>query len=498
VRRGRGILRPSMAVATSKDRAREEGAGLLRRPLSPHLLLLPAALIATLALQLTTISYYFYFDDYVPFAEIVRRGPWSYTLHLLTATDVTPNWRPLPGLLYLGSYEIAGMDPLPIHILMALMHTGTAALIYWVIWRTTGREWASCIGALAFGLNPAYVGALSQVTTATQVMAGFFLVATLAAVIECARAEDRRTSMLWLAASVGLYVLAIGSHEGMAIMFPVYGLAFLMFDPRDVGRTARAIARTAPFAIVGFATAGAFAACGCNEADVWGTGYAWNQTLIYMGRLLYPVGLELPTEVGAAHMIGAAVLAAIMIAVAAFGPKIGRIGVLWTLLALAPHVFIEYFTASRYLYLPSPGLALVLASVAIMAAKPLARVQPRALVVAAGGVIVAVTCGWYAYQTVEQNDHFADTTGDWRRFHADVVRVFPEVPEGERVVIIGGPFQKYEYQIYILPAFAETAWGPGRTLQDYEPGSLPAQLALSSGSPYVAEYRDGLLVRVFE
>ena len=64
-------------------------------------------------------------------------------------------------------------------------------------------------------------------------------------------------------------------------------------------------------------------------------------------------------------------------------------------------------------------------------------------------------------------------------------------------MIIGGPFQKYEYQLYILPAFAETTWGEGVTIQDYEPGSLPAQLALVSRSPYVAEYRNGELVRLY-
>jgi hypothetical protein len=78
-----------------------------------------------------------------------------------------------------------------------------------------------------------------------------------------------------------------------------------------------------------------------------------------------------------------------------------------------------------------------------------------------------------------------------------VTRLWPDVPRGTHVITIGGPFQKYEYQLYILPAFAETTWGEDVTIQDYEPGSLPAQLALSSGSPYVAEYRGGDLVQLF-
>jgi hypothetical protein len=356
-----------------------------------------------------------------------------------------------------------------------------------------------------FGLNPAYVGALSQVTTATQVLAGFFLVATLVAVIECALCEDSRRSMLWLAGSVGLYVLAIGSHEGIAVMFPAYGLVYLLIDrdPDLMARVRRSVLLTAPLGLVALATAVSFAACQCNEGtEVWGTSYVWRQTLIYLGRMLYPVGLELPTDVGAPHAIGAVVLVATMIVASIWGPAIGRVGSLWVLLAVGPHVFIEYFTASRYLYLPAPGYAMLFAAVAIMSAdwlrsaNRLRGIDARPLALA-GAVALAALCGWYAYQTVRQNDHFADTTGQWGSYRDDVTRVWPVVPPGEQVVTIGGPFQKYEYQLYILPAFAETTWGPTRKLNDYEPGSLPAQLALASGSPYVGEYRNGELVPVF-
>ncbi len=460
-------------------------------------MLLSLAIVATLALQLTTVTYYFYFDDYVPFSEIVVHGHRDYVWRLLTATDLTPNWRPLPGLLYLASYDIAGMNPLPVRIVMLAMHAGSVALLYCLIWRAGGRAWAACAGALVFGLNPAYVGALSQVTTATQVMTVFFLLVTLTAVIECSRAERHGAAHAWLAAGVAAFVLALASHEGMAIMFPVFGVAALSFDARPQRRLMRATLRTMPFALLGLATALSFWACGCNEGStVWGTDYVWNQTLIYTGRLLYPVGLELPTTVGVPHMIGAAVLALLMAATSAFGSRIARVGALWIVVAIAPHVFIQYFTASRYLYLAAPGLALVFASAAIMLvdAVPARHVRAFAL---AGVPALAALFGWYAYQTVHQDRHFADATSDWRRFHRDVTRVFPNVPSGTRVMIIGGPFQKYEYQLYILPAFAQTTWGKGVSLQDYEPGSLPAQLALASQSPYVAEYRGGELVRLY-
>ena len=196
------------------------------------------------------------------------------------------------------------------------------------------------------------------------------------------------------------------------------------------------------------------------------------------------------------HILGAAALALIAVAASAFGPKIARVGALWIVLAVAPHVFIQYFTASRYLYLAAPGFALVFAAVAIMLADAIPRRYLRAAAIASVPLFAALF-GWYAYQTVHQDQHFANATSDWRRFHRDVTRVFPTVPSGTRVMIIGGPFQRWDYQYYILPAFAQTTWGDGVTLGDYEPGSLPAQLALVSRSPYVAEYRDGRLVPLY-
>ncbi len=487
-----------MAVATRDEREREASLRLPRLAVLSHIALLPAGLIATLALQLITVSHFFYFDDYVPFGEIATNGGRTYVWNLLTASDLTPNWRPLPGLLYLGSYEFAGMNPLPVHIITLALHVGAAALLYYVIWRTTGRAWAACVAALVFGLNPAYVGALSQVTTATQEMAGFFLIATLAAVLECALAADRRRSMIWLGAAFVLCLLVIGSHEGMAIMFPVFGLAFLMFDPRPEGRLLRSVLRTAPFAVAGLATAGTFVACGCNEGtSVWGTANVWNQTLIYAGRLVYPIGLESPQYVQTAHVVGAAALAAVALAACIFGPKVARLGTLWIILALIPHIFIQYATASRYLYIPAIGFALLAGAVAVMLAEPLAKFSPR-LAVAALAPVFALLLGWYAYQTVQQDQPFAAATDDWQQFHRDVTRVFPTVPPHTRVMIIGGPFQRYDYQIYILPAFAQTTWGSDVTLEDLEPGSLPAQLALVSQSPYLAEYRDGTLVRLHD
>jgi hypothetical protein len=144
---------------------------------------------------------------------------------------------------------------------------------------------------------------------------------------------------------------------------------------------------------------------------------------------------------------------------------------------------------------PTIGYALIVVSVTTTVVERIPGRWANATL-AAGAIGACAVFGWFAYQTIEQNEHFADATGDFERFERDVTAVFPDVPSGARVEIIGGPFQRYEYQLFILPSFAETVWGPNRSLQDYEPGSLPAEIALASENPYVAEYLDGQLVRV--
>ena len=181
--------------------------------------------------------------------------------------------------------------------------------------------------------------------------------------------------------------------------------------------------------------------------------------LLYLGSFEFAGMNPLPVHIiTLALHVGAAALALIAVVTCMFGPKIARIGVLWIILALVPHVFIQYATASRYLYIPSIGFALLFSSAAIMLAAPLARISPRLAVALAP--VLALLLGWYAYQTVQQDQPFAAATGDWQRFHRDVTRVFPTVPAHARVVIIGGPFQLYDFQIAILPAFAQATWGP--------------------------------------
>jgi hypothetical protein len=291
-------------------------------------------------------------------------------------------------------------------------------------------------------------------------------------------------------------VLALLSNESMADIFPAFGLAFLLFDERqDAGwiRWRRAIARTLPFAVIGCVVALGVKTCDCTEASsVYSLENAHRVYLIYAGRLLYPIGLEPPSYINAPHLYAAILLLALSAWMLAFGPKIGRVGVVWMLLAIVPHVFVVDHTANRFTYLATPGFAMI-AGGYLQVLEPYLRRVFAALPLAAGATALAVVAPWYALQTHLQNEPWQQTTSNWHHLHDELQRVYPEVPPGSRVEVIGGRLVHPLDNFFVMPSLGWTIWGPRVTLQTFAPDDPYVAKLRASQGPYVAEFRDDRL-----
>lgn len=488
-------------------------------------LLLPAALLIVLLVQLPTLSYSWYNDDYVPFADILRSGSsLQYAIDVLLVQDETPNWRVVPSLTYLVGFRLFGLDTLFFHWVSIAFHLGTCALLYRITLRVTGVHWAGAVAALLFGLHPTHVFTVGQVTSLNNVQGAFFAVATLAALVEM-MCEGRRRA-LWYAAAIASFVLAIASNESMAIMAPVYGLTLLLLDGgemRDAVR--RAVLMSAPFAVIGAAALISFKACGCNEASsaFFGFQNADNLTFIYLGRLVWPIGLEPPTQVDTPHRIATFVLAGLIVLGAWRGGTLGRIGGLWILLATFPYIAVWTFSATRYTYQSAAGFALLVPALLVWLQSIVAsgehdgrspRVRAAAFPAGAGRapVVRAALVGtaaaglfalfvWYGWQTLEQNEPYGDETHQWQRFVQDVEREFPDPERGTFIKVVGGPatVTNVYKQFHVLPAIALLTWGPGVRLAAVPEGSPDATESLANPAPglYVARYdENGELVLV--
>ncbi len=461
--------------------------------------LLPLALVAVLLVQIPTFDYFFYNDDYVPFAEIAESSStWDYVRDLVLVQDITPNWRVVPGLVYLAGYRIFGMEPLPYHFVSVGFHLGTCALLFHILRRTTGKAWAGFLGAVLFGINPTHVFTVAQITSLNNVQGAFFAVATLAALLESLRA-DRRSAMFY-ALALTSFVLAIASNESMAGLFPVFALALLLFDDAPLReRVTRASIRSLPFVAVGGGALLAFFACDCNEASTsfFGGGNAENIFFIYLGRIVYPVGLEPPTHVGDAHRAAAIALLALIAVVAVRGPALARVGALFLLLATIPYTWVWVFTAQRYTYQAAAGFALLVPAVLADLHARFPRTAQVALAVAAAPLVAALIA-WYAYQTIEQGEPFKRQTDDWEMLVTDVREVFPEVPPGSRVIVIGGPWTDPIYQFHVMPSIAHVTWNTQVRMYSVPAGSEGAREAIEDRQPtwLVARYEGDTLVPV--
>ena len=217
---------PDSASASSSARGR-----LLRWATSWQAILV-AVLAVVLAVHIPTFDYWFYNDDYVPFAEIAEADTtWEYIWRLLLVQDVTPNWRVVPGIVYLLGYKTFGMEPLPYHFVSVGFHLGTSALIFHFLRRTTGHAWPGVLGAVIFGLNPTHVFTVAQITSLNNVLGAFFAIATLVLIYESVRVERRRA--LFDVLAILSFILAVTSNESMAGLAPVYALTFLFWDDRE-------------------------------------------------------------------------------------------------------------------------------------------------------------------------------------------------------------------------------------------------------------------------
>ena len=492
------------------DRAVEGAPPRLRAALPrPHELLaalgaarpaigLTAAVAAVFLVHLPVLGNYFFNDDVVPLAEIASRSTPGYLKDLFLLDDLTPNWRFLTGLAYLAEYRTAGLDPFPYLLVNVLVHTATVALLFWLLWRALDAVLPAFFGATLFGLTAAHVPTVGQVTAFNNVFAAFFLMAALVTLYE---GLERRRLPFWLAASVLCFAGAIAANESSAVSAPVLGLIVLWKLPqrdgwwRD-GRTWLRVALvSAPFALLGIAAVAGFAACGCTEADLYDGEHIVSNLWQYLGRLLYPVGLDIPGNVSAAHSVAGPVVLVLALLAIARGPALGRIAAVWLLLAIAPYVPVGLWSAARYDYLAAAPFSVLAAVYAWELGRYATRLAPAAAAALALLAVAGVSLA--AWQGFEQNQAFADATGRWRSFVRALETSGLDPEPGSTVYVRGGPVTEPLAQCAVVPAIGTLLWGDVK-LFSYTEADLPSYRIKPGYGVSVFEYTDGRFVPVPE
>jgi hypothetical protein len=455
---------------------------------------LAAVLGAIFVLHVPVLGHYFFGDDAVPFADIESKSPWRYISDLFLMRDATPNWRFLTGLVYLGIYRAFGFNALPFMLLAVLVHMGTAALIFWFVYRTTGAVWTALLAACFFGLAASPVPTVGQVTALNNVLAGFFIMLSIGMLYE---GLDRGQRLgWWLAGAAGAFAGAIAANESSAVLAPVFALiiAWKATDApewwRDPQQWFRVASLSAPYVLLAGAALVGFAACGCTEQGKEGVSSFGDHIVgnfwIYLGRLLYPVGMEFPGKPGDAHLMAGLVLGGLLVAMAVRGPGLARICAVYLFLTLLSYVTITFALAPRYVYGASIPFSILAGLLFADASRYAARASPAlpALV----GALALGALALLSWQTWTQNADFEARTVEWRDLATNVKERYPELPDGSRVAVRGGPLTSPLWQFTVLPAYGDVLWG------DVDLITVPegtAEFCQSDGELFVLDYDGG-------
>jgi tetratricopeptide (TPR) repeat protein len=333
----------------------------------------PFLLIACLsfAAYLPALSGEFVYDD----ERFIEKNPAVTQLTAANAvryfTDPTSQsimghdiYRPLRTLEFAVDWAISGGRPWFFHLRSVLWHALASLLLYAVLRRLLEADLPALFGTLAFALHPVNTEAVAWITSRGDVLLlAWFLLALLLYL--------RGRPLLAAFAFVG----ALLSKE-TAVFFPAAVLMVDLFrraDRRWVWYGVYGAMAVVFVAVWFYLVAGAELENVRHLKALWGGSYSMTVLTMAKGFLHYARVIAFPvhftvdyhvptsTGLGLGEVVALVVLAAIVAAAVAAGPR-SRLALAWFFLALLPVSNlirpIGIPTAERFLYLPLVGVAL--------------------------------------------------------------------------------------------------------------------------------------------
>jgi len=420
-----------------------------------------AALAVTFAVHAPTLRYFFDGDDFVVLGDIQYRGNAHYLLDTFLMRDIVPNWRPLTGLVYMVEWRLFGLDAAGWRAVNLAVHLGSLGLMYALVLRATRRPAAGAVAALIFGVAGAHFDTVTYITALPHVLATFFVLASLLAIVAYAQGNERHGRLFAL--SFGCFALAFLANEGAFVFAPVIVAAYALFARRWLDAPVRIIAHAFPFGALAAGWLAFYESCSCPQLKF--DGYSFGPHVasnyaVYLSYIPAPVR-NVPGDPTPAGWAIAGVVLAVMLFLFVRGPNIARVCVLGVALALLPYVPVEIWTASRYTYAAVAFFAIG-GAVAGYQAFDRVRGAHRWLRVPAQAValaLVVVVTGLYAWQSYAQDARSGRGTDRWQLL-ADQLRAnYREVPPGTTIWIIDGPWTNPMEQYTWVPSVARALYG---------------------------------------
>jgi hypothetical protein len=331
--------------------------------------------------------------------------------------------RPVASAALALQWALWGERPLFFHAVGLALHAGVVGLVF-VLLRSWAPTWTAAAGAAVFAVHPVHVEAVANVVGQAELLAALF---TLAACLLYRRWLDAGTPGFRVASMLGIgaaYALGIGSKE-IAVTLPALVMLITLAERRPVVRALPVLA------LLG----GVLMAMLALRLDVVGSlrgevtapelaGLPYGSR-VWTGLSLWPdyarllvAPLELSVDYGPAvrfpatgpdvlAVVGALILLAAIAAAWVWRARapLAAVGLAWFLVVILPvsNLIVPsgVMLAERTLYLPSVGLAFVVAGVGT---RMFARDRWRPFL-----AVLAVLCAAYALRSAWRVPVWKDT-----------------------------------------------------------------------------------------
>ncbi len=413
-----------------------------------------AALAITFAVHAPTLRYFFDGDDFVVLGDIQHRGNAQFLIDTLRMHDAAPSWRPLTGAIYMLEWRAFGLDAMGWRIVNLSVHLGSMVLLYALVVRLTRRPAIAAVSTLVFGVSGAHFDSVTYVTALPHVLATFFLLGSLLALI--AYVEDGETRKPAFLLSLALFTLGFLANEATFVFAPLLVAAYALYSKRWLRSPLRLVLHAAPFVALAAGWLSFYESCTCDQLKF--DGYSWGPHVIgnyavYLSYMAYPAH-HVPLTPDTMSWTLASLVAAAGLWFLVRGPHLARLAVLGLALALLPFVPVEIWTASRYMYAAvaffAPGAAIASYWIYDRVRRTHRIVRVPATVVALA--FVAVVASLYAWQTFAQDSRSGRGTERWRMLVEQLDANYASVPPGTTIYIIDGPWTNPMEQYAWVPS----------------------------------------------
>ena len=208
----------AVQVKQSDVKEPASSASLFAAPERRAFILSLLLIVATLAIynQATHASFVNFDDDrYVTENQHVHAGlTWATGKWALTSIEVA-NWQPLTWISYALDYQLFRLNPAGYHFTNIFLHSLSAGLLFFLLWRATRRLGLSFFVAMVFAVHPLNVESVVWISERKNVLSTMFFLATLAAYAWYAQKPDWKRYV----AVASLFICALASKP-MVVTLP--------------------------------------------------------------------------------------------------------------------------------------------------------------------------------------------------------------------------------------------------------------------------------------